>query len=75
MKIEILGTGCGKCGKTFENAKIAIKNSGKDVELEKVEEIKTIMGYGVMQLPGVVIDGKVVIKGKVASVKDIEKYL
>ena len=71
MKIEILGTGCSKCKALEEATKQAVAQSGKFVQIEKVEDIVKIMGYGVMSTPALVIDGKVLSTGKLLSVAEI----
>jgi len=71
-KIQILGTGCAKCAKLAQNAGEAVKNLGADCEIEKVTDMKTIMGYGVMMTPALVIDGKVKTVGKVLTPAEIE---
>lgn len=75
MKIEVLGTGCAKCKTLYENVKKAVEESGKTVEIIKVEEIPKIMAYGVMSTPALVVDGKVVFSGKVATVAEISGVL
>jgi len=71
MKIEVLGTGCAKCKALYENTKRALEESGKSAEVAKVEDIPSIMKYGVMSTPALVIDGQVKFSGKVASVTEI----
>jgi len=71
MKIEVLGTGCAKCKNLYENTKKALEGSGKSAEVIKVEDIPSIMKYGVMSTPALVIDGQVKLSGKVASVAEI----
>ena len=71
MKIEVLGTGCAKCKTLYENAKKALEESGKSAEVAKVEDLPSIMKYGVMSTPALVIDGQVKFSGKVASVAEI----
>lgn len=71
MKIEILGTGCAKCRTLYDNAKKALEESGRSAEVVKVEDIPSIMKYGVMSTPALVIDGEVKVSGKVASVAEI----
>ena len=71
MKIEILGPGCAKCRTLYANAMKALEESGKSAELVKVEDIPSIMKYGVMSTPALVIDGQVKFSGKVASVAEI----
>ncbi|DAB41191.1 MAG TPA: thioredoxin family protein [Sulfurovum sp. UBA12169] len=75
MKIEILGTGCSKCKALEEAAKQAAAQSGKFVQIEKIEDIQKIMEYGVMSTPGLVIDGKVVSTGKLLSIDEIKKII
>jgi small redox-active disulfide protein 2 len=75
MKIEILGSGCSKCNKTKEVVEKVLKNTGVKAEVVKVEDIETIMKYGVMITPAVVIDGDVKIVGKVPDEKEIKKWI
>jgi len=75
MKIEILGTGCVKCHKLDELVRATVKESGVDAEVSKVEDIKKIMGYGVMTTPALVIDGKVKVTGKIPSVEEIKQFI
>ncbi len=75
MKIEVLGTGCAKCKKLYENALEAVKASGKEAEVVKVEDIKTIASYGVMSTPAIVVDGVVKSSGKLVSPADIAAML
>lgn len=75
MKIEILVTGCAKCKTLYDNTKKAIEECGKNAEVVKIEDIPTIMKYGVMSTPALVIDGQVRFSGKVASVAEIMGFL
>ncbi len=71
MIIKVLGTGCTKC-KTMEKAtRQAVEEMGIKAEIIKIEDILEIMGYGVMRTPALVIDEKVVMYGKMLSVKEI----
>lgn len=75
MKIEILGTGCSKCKKTKEVIEKVLKETGVEAEVVKVEDFETILNYGVMVTPAVVIDGEVKLVGKVPDEKDIRKWI
>ncbi|NMC73139.1 MAG: thioredoxin family protein [Geobacteraceae bacterium] len=75
MKIEILGTGCAKCKKLYENTLEAVKQSGKEAQVTKVEDIKQIASYGVMSTPAVVVDGVVKSSGKLLSPEEIKVML
>lgn len=73
MHIKVLGTGCKKCITLKANVEEAIKNAGIEATVEKVEDVQAIISYGVMSTPALVIDEKVVSKGKVLKAKDIQK--
>jgi small redox-active disulfide protein 2 len=75
MKIEILGTGCSKCNKTKEVIEKVLKTTGVKAEVVKVEDIETILKYGVMITPAVVVDGDVKIVGKVPDEKEVRKWI
>jgi len=75
MDIKVLGTGCANCKNTIALIEQIAKVKGVNVSLSKVEELREIMGYGVMSTPGVVIDGKVVHAGGVPSRDKIEQWL
>jgi small redox-active disulfide protein 2 len=75
MKIEVLGTGCAKCKTLYENTRKAVEATGAVAEIVKVEDIPSIMKHGVMSTPALVIDGKVMFSGKVASSEEIKKML
>jgi small redox-active disulfide protein 2 len=75
MKIEILGMGCSNCNKLYQNALEAAKQSGKEVEVVKIEDIQKIMAYGVMSTPALVVDGVVKAKGKVPKVEEIKELI
>ena len=75
MKIEVLGMGCANCNKLYKNVVEAVKLSGKEIEVTKVEDIKKIMGYGVLSTPALVIDGLVKAAGKVPKVEEIKEWI
>jgi len=75
MDIKVLGTGCANCKNTIALIQQVAKDKGVQVTLDKVEEMREIMGYGVMSTPGVVIDGKVVHAGGVPSRGKVEQWL
>jgi small redox-active disulfide protein 2 len=73
--IKILGTGCANCKNTYALVEEVAKARGAAVELEKVEDLQKIMGFGVMSTPGVVIDGKVVHAGGIPDRARIAGWL
>lgn len=75
MIIKILGTGCDKCDKSYDNALKALEELGIPGEVEKVTDLVTMMKYGILSTPGIVIDEKVVMTGRVATVEDFKILL
>lgn len=75
MNVKVLGTGCANCRNTIALIEQVAREKGVSISLDKVEELREIMGFGVMSTPGVVIDGKVVHAGGVPSRAKIEQWL
>ena len=73
--IKVLGAGCKSCHEMYENTKIALRNAGIESEVEYVTDMEKIMAYGIMSMPGLVINERVVSMGKVLKSADIEKLL
>ena len=75
VSIKVLGSGCKSCHELYENTKEAVENAGLSVEVEYINDFEKIMEYGVMSMPGIVVNEKVVSMGKVLKVADVEKLL
>jgi small redox-active disulfide protein 2 len=75
MKILVLGPGCMKCHKLFDEAEKAVADTGLSVQLEKVEKIDEVMKHGVMITPALIIDGKVKCSGRVPKAVEIAGWI
>jgi len=75
MKIDILGVGCAKCHQLEALVRKTVGETGINAEINKVEDIKKIMGYGVMTTPALVVDGEVKVAGKMPSAEQIKGWL
>lgn len=73
--IKVLGSGCKSCHALLESTKEAVKAMGLCIEVEYVTEMQKIMEYGVMSMPALVVNEKVVSMGKVLKRGDVEKLL
>ena len=73
--IKVLGAGCKSCHEQYEYAKEAVKTMGLSVEVEYITDMKKVMEYGVMSMPALVVNEKVVSMGKVLKADDVEKLL
>ena len=71
--IKVLGAGCSSCHQQYEYAKEAVKNMGLSVEVEYITDMEKVMEYGVMSMPALVVNKKVVSMGKVLKAADVEK--
>ena len=75
MEIKILGTGCAKC-KTLEKlTREVVEQNGFDATITKVEDIMEIMNFNVMTTPALVVNGKVVVKGRIPSNDELKQIL
>ena len=72
--VKILGTGCANCKNTLALVEAVASEKNVRIDLEKVEDLPSIMGYGVMSTPGVVIDGVVVHAGGVPARSKVENW-
>ena len=73
--VKVLGSGCKSCHALWEASKTAVQNMGLNIAVEYVTDMETIMGYGVMSMPAIVVNEQVVSMGKVLKAADVEKLL
>lgn len=73
--IKVLGTGCANCKTTLKLIEETARSSAVEIDLEKVEDLAEILGFGVLSTPGVVVDGKVVHSGGIPTKANIETWL
>ena len=74
MKIQILGTGCPKCGDLHQAAEQAVKESGVAATVEKVTDIGEILTFAPWALPALAIDGQVKAAGQVLSPAEVRAF-
>jgi small redox-active disulfide protein 2 len=74
-KIQILGPGCPNCKKLAESTESVASELGMEYELEKVTDIDRMIGFGVLAPPALVLDGKVLVSGRVPSPAEIMTLL
>jgi len=74
-QIQVLGGGCSKCIILAEEVKKAADEMGIEIHVEKVTDYPTILGFGVMTTPALVVDGKVMFSGKVLKADALKEYL
>ena len=75
MNIKVLGGGCTRCEALLKSVKEAVANKEINAEIEYITDMERIMEYGVMSMPALMINDRIVSVGKVLKAKDIEKLL
>lgn len=75
MEIKILGTGCANCKTLEKSVYNALAELNFEANVIKEEDIQKIMMSGIMRTPGLVIDGKVVLSGRVPALKELKEII
>lgn len=75
MEIKVLGTGCAKCKSLEKLTKQVVDELSLNASIEKVEDIQKIMEYGIMSTPGLIINDKIVLSGKLPKKKELKEIL
>ena len=75
MEILVLGTGCSRCRTLEKLTRTAVESLGIETSVRKIEDIQQIMEFGIMRTPGLVINGKVVMTGKVPGLTELKELI
>jgi small redox-active disulfide protein 2 len=75
MKIEVLGPGCTRCKETYRVVRHVVEQSGLDADVVKDESIERMMALGLMATPGVAVDGKVIVSGRIPKAEEVRQFL
>jgi len=75
MEIKILGTGCPKCKTLEELTRKVVQDNRIDANITKIEDIVEIMKFNIMTTPALVVNEKVVAKGRIPSIDEIKQFL
>ncbi len=75
MVVKVLGSGCAACHRLEANVRLALQQSGRVAAVEKVEDVRAILAYGVTATPALVVDDRVVSSGRVPSPSQLEALL
>jgi small redox-active disulfide protein 2 len=75
MIVQVLGAGCSKCNTLYEIAVRAVRETGVDARVEKVEDIQKIMSFDILTTPGLAIDGQVKVAGRVPGLEEVKRLI
>lgn len=74
-RIEVLGPGCSRCKETFRVVQHVVEQERLDVDLVKEESYERMMALGLLSTPGIAIDGKVVLHGRIPKAEEVRRLL
>lgn len=75
MKIQIAGPGCPRCQATEKNVINACAELNLAADISHIYDVKEFAALGVRMTPAVLIDGKIVVSGKVPTVAELKELL
>lgn len=77
IEVKVLGLGCSSCKELYRTAIAAVAqlSAQEEVEVEKVENIQTIMQYGALSMPALVVNGKIKVSGRSPTVGEVVSIL
>jgi len=75
MEIKVLGPGCKKCNTLAKATQEAVNELGIEANITKIDDMLKILAYGVLNTPALVINEKLVLSGKLASVEEIKEFI
>lgn len=73
--LEVLGPGCPRCKETYRVVRHVVEHAGADVVVTKNESIDRMVELGVMATPALVVDGEVVLTGRIPKAAEVERLL
>ena len=75
MNIKVLGGGCRSCEALLDAVKEVVAKNNINADIEYITDMEKIMGYGIMSMPALIIDDKLISSGRVLKAKEIEKLI
>ena len=75
LQIKVLGPGCANCKRVQQMTQRMVEQLGFKAEIEKVTDYGQIMAFGVLATPGLVINGQLVVSGRVPSNQEVTDWL
>ncbi len=75
LNIKVLGSGCANCINLEKLCREVIAENSIDADIEKVTDYRDIMSYGIMSTPGLIVNGKVVLSGKLPTKSTLTQWL
>jgi small redox-active disulfide protein 2 len=75
MQILVLGAGCDKCRKLYDNTLEAVGQLGINADVRKVTDIAEMLSLGILITPAILIDGTTAVSGTVLPIEELKQVL
>ena len=75
MDIKVIGAGCENCGRLYDNLLEALREMKTEARVDRVDDLLEIVKLGVMTAPSLMVDGKLVVSGRVAKKDELVRLL
>jgi small redox-active disulfide protein 2 len=73
--VQVYGAGCPRCRATADVIEKTAEKMSVEIYLEKVTDLGKISDRGILQTPGVAVDGIIVSQGKIPTEEDVKTWL
>jgi small redox-active disulfide protein 2 len=73
--IEVLGPGCPRCFETHRVVQHVVEEARLEAEVRKVDSIDRMVELGVLSTPAIVVDGEVVLSGRIPKADEVRRLL
>lgn len=75
MKIKVLGPGCRNCVKLEQEVMNVLAELDVVADVEKITDMNKIMEHDILMTPGLVVNDKVKVFGRVPRKDEIKKWI
>ena len=75
MEILVVGGGCADCDKVYAEAQAAVGELGLNATVRKVEDLVEMVRLGVMSVPAMMVDGRLLSSGRPLNKSQIMRLL
>jgi small redox-active disulfide protein 2 len=75
LDIKVLGPGCANCIKLENMCREVLAENNLEATIEKVIKVEDFWKYGVMLSPALVLNGKILVQGKIPTKHTLVHWL
>lgn len=75
LDIKVIGPGCANCTKLADLCREVVEETNLEAEIQKITDTDEFWKYGIMLTPGLIVNGKILVQGKLPTKKTLENWL